>query len=69
MIKKSDTQIKIKKIENSNLPFISGGKGQCAIAYSEKLEKICNSVSWKVKHNRKTMMEVPIDEFAYKHLR
>ena len=34
----------------------------------KKLEKICNSVSWRVKHNRKIMMEFPIDKFVYKYL-
>ena len=33
-----------------------------------ELEKIYNSVIWKVEHNRKIMVEFPIDEFAYKYL-
>jgi len=39
----------------------------CNMDKSE-LEKIYNSVIWKVEHNRKIMMEFPIDEFAYKYL-
>jgi len=40
MIKKSDTQIKIKKIQKSTLPLISGGKGQCPVSYNAELDKI-----------------------------
>ncbi|MBC8428575.1 hypothetical protein H8D04_01690 [bacterium] len=39
----------------------------CNMDKSE-LEKIYNSVVWKVEHNRKIMVEFPIDEFAYKYL-
>ena len=39
----------------------------CNMDKSE-LEKIYNSVIWKVEHNRKIMVEFPIDEFAYKYL-
>ena len=31
---------KIKKIEDSSIPLISGGKGQCCIRYSKELDKI-----------------------------
>ena len=38
---------KIKKIDNSNLPLISGGKGHCCIKYSKELDKIVIDMKWE----------------------
>ena len=38
---------KIKKIEDSSIPLISGGKGQCCIKYSKELDKIVIDMKWE----------------------